>query len=287
MKLKQLVEAHNPTPITDYVAYFSANDFKHAKYIDAFNAIDVESFLGGPLFVDGDVDIRGTNISSLEHGPKNVKQSFLIANTPIDSLEHSPDNVLEEYDASDTNITNLVGITPHIGGELILDNCRNLESLEGSPYSIDKIKITRCNRLKSLKGIQNVVRTLWVSCPIETLDDIDILISPRIFGLFQHKLKTFKNIHRSINPVSLYLDASTDVKDGFLSLTQIKSLTKINMAGVELNTDTYSIDHVTEPFVKAVILVNKSIAEKDNLHERLYHCQDLLIDAGLEEYANI
>lgn len=91
------------------------------------------------------------NLESVKNLPKNVSGNMSISGNNIISLEGLPTKkVTGTFTCSNNKIKNLKGCPSDVGS-LICNSC-GLESLEGSPYGINKDFLCSNNKLKTLKS---------------------------------------------------------------------------------------------------------------------------------------
>ena len=96
---------------------------------------------------DGNLDISGLGLTSLDGCPKEIKGMFNCSNNNLTSLEHSPNKVLKRFDCSNNNLENLKGVENlKFGKHPVKDfNCgfnklKNLDELDFKPNLIDIAK---------------------------------------------------------------------------------------------------------------------------------------------------
>lgn len=96
---------------------------------------------------DGDLDISGLGLTSLDGCPKEIKGSFNCSNNNLITLENSPIKVLKSFDCSGNNLENLKGVENLQFGKDNLKNfncefnkLKNLDELDFKPSLIDILK---------------------------------------------------------------------------------------------------------------------------------------------------
>lgn len=138
----------------------------------------------------------------------------------------------------------------------------DIESLIGCPHEVKGDLDFTSNKIKNLAGISKTIRgNLWLSNnPIESLKDIA------------------KNIKYIKGKVIL---RNCPVKSNILGLLKIDGLTGVLVN----NNNPHDPD---KKLMRAVVIINKYLDRRTpNDTQLLYECQDALIDAGLEDFAEM
>ena len=96
---------------------------------------------------EGNLDISGLGLTSLDGCPKEIKGSFNCSNNNLTTLEHSPNKVLKTFDCSNNNLENLKGVENLQFGKNSIKNfncefnkLKNLDELDFKPNLIDMAK---------------------------------------------------------------------------------------------------------------------------------------------------
>ena len=214
-------------------------------------ALNIESLEGGPKIVRGKFSLRNMkNLQSLIGGPEEVG-SFSVMDCDLRSLEGFPKKV-ESGNVTLTlnpNLGSLKGL-PDVSGELYLANC-GLTSLIGCPEKVNDFSCAG-NPITSLEG-----------CPKHIEND---------FVAHDCKITNLHNIHKHIN----FIGSSSIVSDLDLRNNPIKS----HVLGVLKIKGKFSLQ-LSNTKVKKII--NKYLRGNQNMLE----CQQELIDAGFEEFAQL
>ena len=203
----------------------------------------------------------------------------------VTSLIGSPRSVEGYYVCGRLNpIKTLEGCPEYIGGSF---DCAQLQltSLEQGPKEINTRNASgfgyECfiNKLSSLKGIpKNIMRLNASENLINTLEDFPERIEKDCI-INNNKLTNLKNIHKHIKHIGGRLViAENPIKSHILGLLKIEGLQDVS-AFREFHTPK---ELMHSPLVIAVAIINKHLKDRDILA-----CQQELIDAGLEEFAQL
>ena len=203
----------------------------------------VSSLIGSPISIEGSFYCGRLNpIKTLEGGPEYVGGSFDCAQLELTSLEHGPKEI-------------------------------NTRSAGGFGYECF------VNKLTSLKGIpKNLMRLAASENLINTLEDFPERIE-KDCNINNNKLTNLKNIHKHIKYIGGRLDISENpIKSHILGILKIEGLQDVS-AFREFHTPK---ELMHSPLVIAVAIINKHLKDRDILA-----CQQELIDAGYEEFAQL
>jgi len=178
------------------------------------------------------------------------------------------------------NIKNLEGLPEDLLDNIekfSIDRCSSLENLVGSPMMVGNwINISGCNNLKSLKGIPSSAHDVHISaCPSLTeIDDMCSMIGKLYIGAC-YKIDTLSGIQKLITTMEEFRFDSDRLPKGLLSLLKIEMLEKAEMV-ISGNTQEYN------KAKKAMAIINRYLPEG-----RILDCQSDLLDAELDEYADL
>ena len=175
----------------------------------------------------------------------------------LESLDGCPETINGRFSCIMCHsITSLVGGPEKVLGDYDCSMCTSLESLVGSPkYIKGTLHLTGCNRLKSLDGITPHI-----------CGNLDLGSS-----YSQSQFVTLKDIHKHIKKM-----------DGNYSVIYAGKLAS-HVLGVLLIDGCKRLLFDNLDVCK---IINKYLNEPFTPH-RLYDCQDELIEAGFEEYAQL
>jgi hypothetical protein len=163
-------------------------------------------------------------------------------------------------------------VTPDMGfwkGSFYASNLK-LDSLEGMPREIQEhCGITR-NKLKTLKHGPDYVGGEF-NCDENELTSLEF--APAIAGSFycsENKITSLKDIHKTIKEINgMFYAKQNPIKSHVLGLLLIKGLTTVRLEPHQVET-----------------ILNKHLPNKTG-NKGLLACQNALLDAGFDEFAQI
>ena len=225
---------------------------------------------------DGDFALYkfGNKITSWEGIPKRIN-GYLNANSNsgLTSWEFAPEYAKKIYlDVS--NISTLEGIPKSEDYSLLNGKMKNLNGIQNASF----LTFGKFKNLSSFAGFpKEAVRytTFW-ECPSLNfpLEPIGITIKNDLSFSECAGITNFKNVHKTIsncNRISV-LDCE-NVKSNILGFLRIKNLNEIINARNHPNFD------------EAISIINKYLPNPTP--DKIIDCQNELIEAGLEEYAEL
>jgi hypothetical protein len=215
-------------------------------------ALNIDSLDGGPKIVRGKFSLRNMkNLQSLVGGPEEVG-SFAVMDCDLRSLEGFPKKV-ESGDVTLTlnpKLGSLKGLAD-IDGELYMADC-GLTSLKGCPEKVKEFSCAR-NPLTSLEHCPRMVDNEFIAHHCE--------------------LTSLHNIHKHIDYIGSDKSFTVDfdltdnpIKSHVLGLLKIKGNFTVKLSNVKVKK-----------------IINKYLRGNRNMLE----CQQELIDAGFEEFAQL
>lgn len=201
-------------------------------------------------------------LESLENAPRTLSGILNCANCHnLKSLKGCP-SILKDLWLIDTNITDFTDGPEEVTEHLEASNCRSLVSFKGAPKTVGSLTVEDCPELKSfegfpehvknsasLKGCTNVKTTKGIRFISKTLNVSDCT-----------NLEKLEDITHAEEIIMW----STPIKN-VLYVFNIKNLKKIISSSIKVEQ-----------------IVNNYLKSNDMLN-----CQDELIEAGFEEYAEI
>ena len=201
------------------------------------------------------------------------KTEILTVNELLASIENgrftkdgSKLKVAGDFDCAKNKLTSLEGAPSSVG--LSFYCYKNmLTSLKGAPSSVGGNFYCNDNKLTSLKGAPSSVGGNF-SCNYNELTSLDGGPSSvgRNFSCHNNKLTSLSNIHKYIKEVNGYINfLNNPIKSSVLGLVKIKGLTNVIFDNKKLEK-----------------IMNKYLPLGDILD-----CQEELIEAGLEEFAEL
>ena len=199
---------------------------------------------------------------------------FLSGLDKLESLEGSPDEVKGEFSCyACTNLKSLKD-SPRTVGSLDCSRCISLTSFDGLPSVIKgSFRCHGCINLTSLKGVPTIINDYFncSNCPsLTSFEGCPEKINSNFVANHCLSLNTLRFLPKEVNGI-IFLKSCPNVRD-YLNLLNVKGVTRI-----EITTDTKSSD-----MFRVQEILNKYLPKHDMLN-----CQDELIEAGLEKYAEI
>ena len=131
--------------------------FREIKGSITLNHCKIQTLIGMPETIDGDLMLYNTKLTNLEHAPKTLSGGgavYLTANTELVSLLGCPQEV-ESFSVADCEkLESLEGGPRKCDHTYKIDTCEGLHTISGIAEHIGKnLLITNCRSLESLKGI--------------------------------------------------------------------------------------------------------------------------------------
>ena len=173
---------------------------------------------------------------------------FDISNIGLKSLEGCPKKINGKFNCHSNNLTSLINGPEFVDGDYVVF-MNNLKTVEGCPNELNGNFHLNSNRLSSFEHFPSIIKgnLFFVNNPITTLHDI-------------HKHIKFMG-----NDTRMSFNAC-DIKSNVLGLLKIKGLTQVYL-------QNKNVENILNKYLSA---------EKD-----LLACQQELIEAGFEEYAQL
>lgn len=221
-----------------------------------------------PARIEGDFVCSNNDITTLEGAPDYVGGDFTCFNNKkLTTLEGGPTHVGGGFNCPTNNLATLKGAPKFVGGGF---NCvsNRLTNLEGAPDRVTTDFFCYRNELTTLKGGPSYVGGLF-SCSENNLTSLEG--APEfVGGDFVCKncpeLTSLKGVHKHIKQVNGVFDAF-EIKSHVLGLLLIKGITEIDLHNRKVNT-----------------ILNRHLGKG---MEGVFDAQEELIEAGLEEYAQL
>ena len=204
---------------------------------------------------NGDFNCDDLNLTSLEGAPNKINGYFSCANNK--------------------NLTSLIGC-PQEGVESFYCYSCNISSLEGTPNKINGTFNCVKNPIKSLIGCpqEGVTNFYCRTCNLTSLEGVP----KKIVGTFQcfdNPIKSLKGIHKIIEEIDGTFIIPDSVESNILGVLKIKNLGKIIFKSPSNEDTKKEISDIINKY-----LPNPSPSD-------IIDCQNELIDAGFEEYAEL
>lgn len=198
----------------------------------------------------GDFNCSNENLNSLYGCPKHIKGDFYASSNFLTSLDGGPEIVDGYFSVTDnTQLISAKGSPKIVGGECYFINC-NLTSLEGGPEKVlNDFTCTR-NKINTLVGFPKEIHgTLTMS---------------------KNQLKSLQDIHKHIKRIDGTLFADDNpIESHVLGVLLIENCRYLSINNTEVQK-----------------IVNKYLPNTRG-RAAMYDCQEELINAGFEEFAQL
>lgn len=180
----------------------------------------------------------------------------------------TPNEIWEgDFKCDNKKLTSLIGAPKEVTGDFICDY-NNLTTLVGAPEKVNGSFHCSINKITSLKGAPKIVGGTF-SCGGNELTSLEGV--PKEIGGYlninNNKITSFKDIHKIITKINgeIYCEGN-QIKSHVIGLLLIQGVKKIYSA---------------EKWDK---ILNRHVGKG---RARVIDCQNELIDAGYEEYAQL
>jgi hypothetical protein len=238
----------------------------HDKYIAVVGPRG--ELINAPEVIHGDFYCSNTNLVTLRGCPREVHGNFYCSNTNIVSLKGCPREIRGDFECRNNLLKSLAGVQPIIYGNFdVQDNL--LESLKGGPVETFGSYIVNNNsRITSLEfGPRKVGGHFYFqNCGVASIDHAPRYVGGIFYGP-QNNITSLKGIEKIVDFIG---------EDLILNDNPIES----HVLGVLL---IKGVRHVWMDRVQEVQeIINQHLGSRD-----LLACQEELIDAGLEEFAQL
>ena len=235
-------------------------------------------------------------LTTLKYCPKKINGEFYCANNSnLESLEGMPQEGVTALVADECDLRSLKGIPVKINGDLSIVKNSNLTSLKGCSEEVSNFFASQCNLL-SLEGFPKVKRDIDISlnqnltslkgmnletvenlflngCRLTSLEGIPRNIKHLIID--DNPIKSLKGIHKLIDSIDDELILPNSIESNVLGLLKIKKLRKVFLG----------FSDTTEDIKQVVEIINKYLPNPTSA--QIIDCQNELIEAGFEEYAEL
>ena len=228
-----------------------------------------------------DLNIETNKAQSIRRLPvkfREIQGSVWISNCKLESLVGLPHKIDGGINITNTRIKNLRFCPQELGsdGDVVLQNNRDLESLEGCPKTIPKtFGLTDCHKIVSLEhGPSEVGYNYKVdTCnSLTSIKGMPTTIGKHLALCNNRELRSLAGISKMLKSCGGKLDVSgSRFTSAIMGLVLIKGFTRIEYK--------FGSKDATAAFEIIFKCRNEG---KDELE-----CQDALIDAGLQEFAQL
>jgi hypothetical protein len=255
----------------------------------ALEGRNLTSLEGSPKKVKGYFSCSDNNLKSLEFGPREIDGDFYCGGNLLADLEFSPKKINGTFSCANTinagahHLISLKGITQEGVHNLNVSRNDKLTSLEGAPQKIDGDFICDSNKnITSLKGMpQEGVREIHsVGCSLTSFEGCPKKVERGVFAT-GNPIKNLKNIHKIFDAINGEMELPDSIESNILGLLKIKNLRKISFFAGEKSPIKTSKETKTE----ISNIINKYLPNPTSA--QIIDCQNELIEAGFEEYAEL
>ena len=196
------------------------------------------------------------NLTSLEGAPQKINGDFNCSfNKNLTSLEGAPQEGVKDFYCFECNLMSLEGAPKKIQGNFYCGFNSNLGSLKGAPQNgVEAFNCGNCN-LTSLEGAPKKING--------------------IFSCEGNPITSLKGIHNIIEEINGDCTFPDSIESNILGLLKIKNLKSV-----------YFFDKNNgRTKLQIVEIINKYLPNPTT--DKIIDCQNELIDAGFEEYADL
>lgn len=241
---------------------------EYSKYDCSGNMLT--NLLHMPKIIGNNCYVSDNHLTSLKGCPKRMPKDFRCQNNALKTLIDGPEYVGRNFDCSDNKLTSLEGAPKEVGGSFDCgDNL--LTQLSHIPEKIKGNFTCSGNKLTSLVGGPTHVKDSYLCSfnPITSLEGIARFIGHNLLMFHCDEITTLKDIHEHIDYIGNIINLNTkNIKSNVLGLLLIDGLKAV----------------VNESGEKWADIVNRYIGKG---RKGMIDCQNELIEAGLEEYAQL
>ena len=196
------------------------------------------------------------NLTSLEGAPKKINGDFNCSfNKNLTSLEGAPQEGVKDFYCFECNLMSLEGAPKKIQGNFYCGFNSNLGSLKGAPQNgVEAFYCGNCN-LTSLEGAPKKING--------------------IFSCEGNPITSLKGIHKIFEEINGDCTFPDSIESNILGLLKIKNLKSVSFKNKKYKKSKIEISDIINKY-----LPNPSPSQ-------IIDCQNELIDAGFEEYAEL
>ena len=196
------------------------------------------------------------NLTSLEGAPLKIDGSFeCSSNKNLTSLKGAPQEGVENLDCKKCNLHTLEGVPKKINGNFNCSNNKNLTSLKGMPQ----------------EGVANLECS---SCKLTSLEGAPKKINGNLICT-NNPITSLKDIHKIIEEIKNFMIVPSSIESNILGVLKIKNLQNFNFFGKDGKYKKNEISNI----------INKYLPNPNA--SQILDCQNELIEAGFEEYAEL
>ena len=241
---------------------------------------DVDKLSGKPILLRGKVRdewngefplyLKGRDVTSWEGCPRRINGFLNANNSKFKSWENAP----EWADSVFLNLSNIKSLNgiPQSKSYSLTDG--KIKNLVGLPDKLEYLSIFSFDGLESMKGANTIEANLRISfCPnLNFGDHLELVVGGNVTINKCARITNLKDIHKTFKRIDGSLSfIETPVKSHALGILKIEGLKSV------------FVDSSESKFEKAIEIISKYVGSKGDILD----CQSDLIDADLEEYAQL
>lgn len=246
---------------------FSLRKIPNAKYI-------IGEEMSSEIW-NGDFKFNYRDLTTLDNipninAPKVVTGNYYASHNKLTTLNGAPTNVGGNFECYNNKLTTLKGAPEDVAGFNCNDN--QLSTLEYAPTTVRRFFVCSGNRLTTLKGAPSKVQDGPFDCSHNQLSSLEYC-PKEVHGAFDaahNMIGTLKDIHKHLRKMNgtFYIGGNPLVSN-VLGILLVDGCDAIQMDNREV-----------------MAILNKYLPNKRG-RAAIYDCQDELINAGFEEYAQL
>lgn len=223
----------------------------------------------------GDVRIKELSTDAISHLTASEKRNI------IKEKEITPRYCVGDFFAHGLDLLSLKGGPKTVDGMECNFHENRLTNLEFCPERVKGEFIASSNKLETLEFFPKQIGAGIFLARNKLTEDCFKYLPKKINGdlfIAHNKIKTLKDIHKHVEEINgdIWV-CGNPIESHVLGLLMIKGLKKIDMDDSDKNS---------QELTKALVLIRKYLA-KPFTTQRVYDCQDEMIELGLEEYAQL
>ena len=247
---------------------------------------NLTSLIGAPKELKGGHFFCNNNkLTSLEGAPQKQIYDFFCDENDLTSLEGCPQKITGTFDcSSNKRLTSLKGMSQEGVTELFCSDC-DLESLEGAPDKINgALHCANNSNLKNLIGCpQGIESLICHSCGFSSVSSLEGMpkIIKKNLTIYNNPIKSLKGIHKIVEEIGNKLMLPFHIESNILGVLKIKNLKEIVFYDTK---NEFSIE-AKDKINKVAEIVNTYLPNPTTA--QILDCQNELIEAGYEEYAEL
>jgi hypothetical protein len=235
---------------------------------------------------EGEFDCSARRISSLEGSPKQISGAFICSyNKDLTSLKGATQKGIDEFDCHKCDIISLEGCPEEIFGGFSCESNKKLTSLKGMPQKgLTYVNVYDCD-LRSLEGCPEIINGHFNCSGNKNLTSLKGVPKKIKWNLScqDTSISSLKDIHKMISQIDGIIDLPLTIKSNILGLLKIKNLKKVSFISNMISATTQKMFH--KDLEDIADIINKYLPNPTP--DKIIDCQNELVEAGFEEYAEL